>query len=174
MGGLRVPYLFMTNWVHRWKNWSDEQIEETIMSKDPRFQNYRMAMYAQTILSHVQPETTLDIGGGPGQLGDLLPGEYTVMDHPRIQKFTEATFLPVGSEIGYYDLVVNTNCWGETALPLVTSYIEQIEAAGCKWLYTSNRIIRQVSFHEYALDNWETVVKREHGRKFIEYLGHRK
>ena len=162
-------------WNNRWANWSDEQLEEVLWVRDRDHQRIRIESYATTILEHVQPESTLDIGGGPGELGALLPGKYTVMDHPRIKKYTNAEFLPIGSEIGYYDLVVNTNSWGETDIPTVTSYIEQIERAGCKWLYSNNRKRREVSWCDYPLENWETIVERDvkFAKRFTEWLGRR-
>lgn len=166
----------MIDWDYRWNSWSDEQIVGAIVSEDPRYQDYRHEAYAATILEHLKPASTLDIGGGTGELGKHLPGEYTVLDHPRMRQFTEAAFLPIGDDIGYYDLVVNTNCWGETDLKTVTSYIDQILLAGCPWLYVNNRKSRQVDFKDFPLDDWETVVEREVERSntFIEFLGKRK
>ncbi len=162
-------------WNNRWAKWSDEQLLWAVSSRNMDHQQLRIESYAATILEHIQPESTLDIGGGLGQLGALLPGKYTILDHPRMKQFTEAEFLPIGSEIGYYDLVVNTNSWSETDIPTVTSYIEQIENAGCNWLYSNNRKERQIAWKDYPLENWETVVEKEHDlhRVFVEWMGRR-
>lgn len=159
-------------WPNRWENWTDEQLAPLVVSFTPGTNEQRFERFSRLILTHIRPETTLDIGGGSGQLGQWLPGKYTVMDHPRMQQFCEADFIPIGPIDKRYDLIVNTSSWGETDVETITAYVRQIEEVGCPYMFLCNRRKRQVDFDQYPLENWEPIVKRfYYGTKFIEWLG---
>lgn len=156
-------------WEERW-TWPSKRLIPHIYPLDPQ----RFKHYAETILTHCTPTHTLDIGGGLGMLGFHLPGKYTVMDHPRIERFCMSDFTPLGPIADVSptpDLVVNTNSWGETNLEIVSSYLDQIADLKIPWLYLNNRRHRLVHFSEYPLDRWRQVVERPYNEHFVEFLG---
>ena len=170
--------MLITDWEDRWANHTDAQLRQYIISPGEE-QQRRHQSYIQPVLEHINPRTVLDIGGGTGEFGKQLSLsidiEYTVLDNERMREYLweDAKFIPMGNVIGQYDLVVNTNSFGETTIEIVTNYIRQIEAAKCKYFYTVNRNIRQVSFHEYPLENWKPFIDRSWPMNihFHEFLG---
>lgn len=165
-------------WRDRWAKWDDKGLTSVInFTNEARFERY-----ARTILFNLRPTNTLDIGGGTGGLGEFLPGKYTVMDHPRMQKFCKVdNFIPINPETevgeitGEYDLVVSTNSLSETSIPTIQAYLDQIEALKIPYLYLNGRRQRHgLKFDDYPLQNWEPIVKRAwggRGARFIEFLG---
>ncbi len=162
-------------WDARWANFTDQELKASVHTRNEE----RYERYARTILLHLRPTNTLDIGGGTGGLGAYLPGRYTVMDHPRMQQFCKwERWIPIGPITEKYDLVVSTNALAETSAEIMKSYLDQIEANGTEWLYLNGRRYRQgFHFADWPIQNWEPEVLRMYGGKgdrFVEFLGRRK
>ncbi len=177
----------MIDWQDRWDNATDTEFESYIRSPD---QVGRMEAYCGTLLEYLKPRipvpwAVLDIGGGTGDLGRCLSKYvdlryYVVLDHPRVIPWLweEATFFPrnLHRMQHKYDLVVNTNSFGEMDLDTVTAYIRSIEEGNSKYLYSVNRIERQVNFDDYPLENCEPIISRVWSRNssMWEFLGKNK
>lgn len=160
-------------WYERWNEWDTDALRKAVTPHPniPRFKHY-----ATTILQHVVPKLTLDIGGGTGTLGQFLRGGYVVMDHPRMRQFClpDVMWVPLGPISQLYpkpDLVVNTNSWGETNIEVVSAYLKEIAEVGIPYLYTCNRKERQVNFEDYPLENWEPLVHEPFHASFVSFLG---
>lgn len=161
-------------WNAKWANFTDAELRTQVyMNNDARH-----AMYARTILLHLRPTSTLDIGGGTGNLGHFLPGKYTVMDHPRMQQFCTnrmAKWIPMGPITEKYDLVVSTHALVENPVETMKEYLDQIEALGTEYLYLSGRKFRHgIHFDDWPIQNWEPLALRYFGGKgerFVEFLG---